>query len=160
METASVTAPIKVYADAELQAAITCPFCGFSKQVDVSSYRNSSKRLKATCKCGQTFRFDLEFRGFFRKSVNLPGVYTNLVNGSQGKITVENLSLKGVGFTCNGPMLIREDDSVEISFRLDDAQATRIVKRIQVRTVDEPYVGGEFCEHERHSADLGFYLRQ
>ncbi len=160
METASVTTPIKVYANADLQAAITCPFCGFSRQVDVSSYRNSSKRLKATCKCGRTFRFDLDFRGFFRKSVNLPGIYTNRVNGSQGKITVENLSLKGVGFTCSGPMLIKEGDSVEISFRLDDAQATRIVKRIQVRTVDGSYVGGEFCENELHSADLGFYLRQ
>ena len=153
METASATAPIKVYANADQQAAVTCPFCGFSKHVDVSSYRN-------TCKCGRTFRFDLDFRGFFRKSVNLPGVYTNLVNGSQGKITVENLSLRGVGFTCNGPMLIREGDSLEVSFRLDNAQATRIVKRIQARTVEGAYVGGEFCECELHSADLGFYLRQ
>ena len=160
METASTTAPIKVYANADLQAAVTCPFCGFSKQVDVSSYRNSSKRLKATCKCGQTFRFDLDFRGFFRKSVHLPGVYVNLSNGSRGKITVENLSLKGVGFTCNGPTLIRDGDSIEITFQLDDAKATRIVKRIQAKTVDGVYVGGEFCECDLHSAALGFYLRQ
>lgn len=160
METANATAPIKVYANADLQAAITCPACGFSKQVDVSSYRNSSKRLKATCKCGQTFHFDLDFRGFFRKSVNLPGVYVNLTNGSRGKITVENLSLRGVGFTCSSAMLIKEGDSLEVTFRLDDSRAARIVKRIQARTVDNRYVGGEFCECELHSADLGFYLRQ
>ena len=160
MNTGNTAASIKVYANSKHQAAVTCPSCGYSKQVDVSSYQNTKKRLKATCKCGQTFRFDLDFRGFFRKSVDLPGVYSNLTNGSRGKITVENLSLKGMGFTCNGPLLIKKGDSLEITFRLDDVKASRVVKRIQARSVDGRYVGGEFFESEAHSADLGFYLRQ
>lgn len=160
MDTANAEAPIKVYTNTDLQAFITCPYCGFSKQVDFSSYRNTKKRLKASCKCGRTFRFDLDFRGVFRKSVNLSGVYGNLANGSQGKITVENLSMKGMGFTCNGPIFFKQGDTLEVTFRLDNARASRIVKRIKVVSVDGRYVGSEFLERDLHSADLGFYLRQ
>ncbi len=149
----------KVYANMNCQASITCPHCGFTKSLDVSSFKATKKRLKATCKCGQEFTFELDFRVTFRKEVQLPGTYVNLRNGSKGHIVVENLSLGGVGFCCQGPFLIEKNDPLEITFRLDDARASRIVKRVQAKLIKDRYIGAKFYEQDAHSASLGFYLR-
>lgn len=149
----------KVYADMNCQASITCPHCGFTKCLDVSSFKATKKRLKATCKCGREFSFELDFRMTFRKEVQLPGTYVNLRNRSKGKVVVENISLGGLGFRCEGPFLIDKDDPLEVAFRLDDVRASRIVKRVQAKLIRDRYIGAEFYERDAHSASLGFYLR-
>ena len=65
----------KVYVNDTDQATIICPKCGFEKNVDVANLKNSQKKLKTKCKCGETHRFTIEFRMKYRKDVMLPGEY-------------------------------------------------------------------------------------
>ena len=65
----------KVYADDTNHATIICPKCGLKKDVDVTNFKNTLKKLKAKCRCGEVFRLTLEFRKHFRKKVWLNGGY-------------------------------------------------------------------------------------
>ena len=65
----------KVYVNDTNQATIICPKCEFEKNIDVTDFKDTQKRLKAKCKCGETHRFTIEFRTKYRKDVRLPGEY-------------------------------------------------------------------------------------
>jgi len=57
------------------QATIICPKCGLTKNIDATNFKNTKKRLKAKCKCGEVFQVTFEFRKHYRKNVRLPGEY-------------------------------------------------------------------------------------
>ena len=61
----------KVYVDGTNHATITCPSCKLEKNIDVTDFRDTHKRVKAKCRCGEAFRFTLEFRKFCSKSIAL-----------------------------------------------------------------------------------------
>ena len=65
----------KIYVDDTNQASIVCPECGFSKNIDITNFKNTQKRAKAKCVCGESFRFTFEFRKNYRKNVRLPSEY-------------------------------------------------------------------------------------
>ncbi len=72
-----------VYVNDTNQATIICPSCGFTKKIDTTKFRNTQKRVKAKCKCGEVFQVTFEFRKHYRKNVRLPGEY--IVQGKAEK---------------------------------------------------------------------------
>jgi len=65
----------KVYVDYTNQIKIICPKCRLETNKNVFKFKDTHKGLKAKCKCGEVFRFSLDFRKYFRKNVRLSGEY-------------------------------------------------------------------------------------
>ena len=116
----------KVFVDPTNQATIICPKCGYEKKFDVTSFRNTQKKLKVKCRCGEIFRVTLEFRKDYRKKVRLNGEYSVQGRDEKGKIIVEDISASGIRFTSVEPHYISRNDTVELKFILDNSTKTEI----------------------------------
>jgi hypothetical protein len=149
----------KFYVNDTNQTMIVCPKCGFAKTIDTTNYKDTQKRLKANCKCGETFKFTLEFRRHYRKDVRLPGEYTIQQSGQKGEIIVRNLSLGGIQFTSLRPHQILADDTLELKFNLDNPARTEIRRSVKVMWVRDHDVGAQYIEPKLFEKDLSFYLR-
>lgn len=141
------------------RATIICPKCGFEKTIDTTKFRETQKRLKANCKCGEAFKFSLEFRKHYRKDVRLPGEYSAQKSGEKGEIIVRNLSMGGIQFTSLRPHQIIKDDTVELKFNLDNPSRTEIRRFVKVMWVKDRDVGAQYIEPKLFEKDLSFYLR-
>lgn len=150
----------KVYVDETHQATIICPKCGFEKSVDVTEFKNTQKKLKATCKCGETYRFTIEFRTKYRKNVRLPGEYTVKKKGEKGEIIIRELSLTGIRFESLKPHQISTDDTLEVTFKLDNPRRSEISKLVKVIWIRDRTVGARYTESKLYEKDLGFYLKK
>jgi len=149
----------KVYVDDTSQATVICPKCGFEKIVDVTKFKDSKKRLKAKCKCGETFRFTIEFRTKYRKDVRLPGEYIAKETGDKGEIIIRELSMTGVRFESLKPHQISTDDALEVKFKLDNPRRTEIRKLVKVIWIKDRIVGAHYTETKFYEKDLGFYMK-
>lgn len=149
----------KFYVKDNNQVVIVCPSCGFAKTIDTTKYRETQKRLKANCKCGENFKFTLEFRKHYRKDVKLPGEYIIQKNGKKGEIIVRDLSLGGIQFTSLRPHEIFTDDMLELRFNLDNPVRTEIRRAVKVMWVRDRDVGVQYFEPKLFEKDLSFYLR-
>jgi hypothetical protein len=149
----------KFYVNDDNQTTIVCPKCGFAKTIDTTNYKETKKQLKANCKCGEAFKFTLEFRKHYRKDVRLPGEYSVPEKGKQGEIVVRNLSLSGVQFTCVRPHQILPGDTLELKFNLDNSARTEIRRSSKVMWVRDYDVGAQFIGPKSFERDLSFYLR-
>jgi PilZ domain len=150
----------KVYVDDTRQATIICPKCGFEKTVDVTEFKDSQKKLKAKCKCGETYRFIIEFRTKYRKNVRLPGEYIANEKEEKGEIIVRELSLTGIRFESLKPHQMSPDDILEVKFRLDNPLRKEIRKLVKVIWIKDRFVGANFTETIFYEKDLGFYLKK
>jgi hypothetical protein len=148
-----------VYVDDTNQATIICPSCGFTKKIDTTKFRNTQKRVKAKCKCGETFRFTIEFRKQYRKKVRLPGEYIIQKRGEKGEIIIRELSLGGIRFESLRPHQISPNDTLEVKFKLDNQTRSEIHKIVRVIWVRDRIVGTQFSESKSYEKDLGFYMR-
>jgi hypothetical protein len=149
----------KFYVNDTHQTTIVCPKCGYAKIIDTSNFKGTQKRLKANCKCGEVFKFTLEFRKHYRKDVRLPGEYSIPSSREKGEIVVHNLSLSGVQFTCFRPHQILPDDTLELKFNLDNPARTEIRRSARVMWVRDHDVGVQFIGQKSSERDLSFYLR-
>jgi hypothetical protein len=149
----------KVYVDDSNQATIACPHCGFEKNLDVANFRETHKRLKAKCRCGEDFRITLEFRKHFRKKVRLPGEYFVQGKTEKGEIIVEDISLGGIRFESLHPHYISREDKVEIKFALDNPMKTKISAPVKIKWIIDRNVGGQFFDPKSIEHDLGTYLQ-
>ena len=150
----------KVYVDDTRQATIICPKCGFEKTVDVTEFKDSQKKLKAKCKCGETYRFIIEFRTKYRKNVRLAGEYIANEKEEKGEIIVRELSLTGIRFESLKPHQMSPDDILEVKFRLDNPLRKEIRKLVKVIWIKDRFVGANFTETKFYEKDLGFYLKK
>jgi hypothetical protein len=141
------------------QVMIVCPKCGFTKTIDTTNYKKTQKRLKAKCKCGEVFKFVLEFRKHYRKDVRLPGEYTVRQSHEKGEIIIRNLSLTGIRFSCLRPPRISADDILDLKFNLDNTARTEIRRSAKVKWVDDREIGAQYIEPKLFEKDLTFYLR-
>jgi len=105
----------KVYVDNSNQVTILCTKCGLEKNKNVFKFKNSHKRLKAKCKCGEVFRFTLDFRKYSRQNVRLAGEYLIQGKDEKGEIVIEDISMRGIRFSCPKPSHISRNDIVELS---------------------------------------------
>lgn len=88
------------------------------------------------------------FRQYVRKETNMPGVYQKLTpEGIVGnEITVENLSLGGIGFTTRDGAFMRKGEIIDLEFILDNPERSVISKTAVIRKVEGDYIGAEFVE--------------
>jgi len=66
---------IHVYAGDSDQVTITCPECGFEKNINAKSFKNTYSRLKAGCQCSKDFWLVLDFRKYYCNDVKLLAEY-------------------------------------------------------------------------------------
>jgi hypothetical protein len=149
----------KFYVNDTNQVTIVCPKCGFAKAIDATNFKKTQKSLKANCKCGEAFKFTLEFRKHYRKDVRLPGEYTVRQSGEKGEVMIQNLSLGGLQFTSFRPHNILTDDALELKFILDNPARTEIRRFAKVMWVKDRDVGAQYIEPKSFERDLSFYLR-
>lgn len=150
----------KVYVDDTNQATMICPKCGYEKTVDVTEFKDTQKRLKAKCKCGETYRFTIEFRTKYRKDVRLPGEYIAKKTGEKGEVIIRELSLTGVRFESLKPHQISTDETLEVNFKLDNPLKSEIRKKVKAIWVRDRIVGAHYIETKLYEKDLGFYLKK
>jgi len=149
----------KFYADHTNQATIICPKCGLEKNIDVTNFKDTHKRLKAKCRCGEVFRFTLEYRKHYRKKVRLPGEYFIQGKDEKGEIIIEDISASGIRFASLKPHYISRNDTVELKFTLDNTMRTQIKKLVKIIWIIDRNVGAQYIDPKSLEKDLGFYLQ-
>lgn len=147
------------YANADDTVKITCPECNSSKSFDTNEYKSSNRGIKAKCACGKIFRCIIEFRKYYRKTVDFAGDYRNVKTGDAGRMAVESISLSGIDFiNLTSGNLIMKSDILDVSFYLDDNNNTFIQRRAQVTASDNNTINAIFNKFQPYDKDLGFYL--
>ena len=147
------------YANANDTVKITCPKCSISKSFNANEYKTSNRGIKARCTCGNVFRCIIEFRKYYRKTVNFAGEYRNEKTGDSGQMTIESISLGGIDFVnLTSGNLIMKNDVLEVSFHLDDKKHTFIQRKAKVTASDENTINAAFIKFQLYDKDLGFYL--
>ena len=106
----------KIYVGYTNKVMIICPKCGLEKNKIVFNFKNTHKRLKAKCKCGEVFRFTLDFRKYYRKNVRLTGEYFVRGKDEKEEILIEDISKTGIKFATLKPPNFSKDDLVELKF--------------------------------------------
>ncbi len=149
----------KVYVDHTNIATIICPKCGLEKNIDVANFKDTHKKLKAKCRCGEIFRFTLEYRKHYRKKVRLPGEYSVQGKDERGEIIIEDISASGIRFASLKPHYISRNDTVELKFTLDNQMRTQIQGLVKIAWMIDRNVGAEFINPKSLEKDLGFYLK-
>jgi hypothetical protein len=149
----------KVYVDDANQATIICPKCGLKKNIDVTDFKDTHKKLKAKCRCGEVFPLTLEFRKHHRKKVRLHGEYFIQGKNEKGKINIEDISLGGIRFASLEPHYISRNDTVELKFTLDNPMKTEIHKFIKIIWIVDCNVGAQYIDQKSLEKDLEFYLK-
>jgi hypothetical protein len=147
-----------VYAGAANHVTITCPKCGLEKNKDVTDFKDTPKRLKAKCKCGEVFRIFLEFREHYRKIVRLSGDYFVQEKDEKGEVLIKNISITGINFESLKPHNISEDDIVELEFTLDNRNKTELNTLVKIIRVRDLNVCGQFIDESSMKQDLALYL--
>jgi len=148
-----------VYVDDTNKTTIICPKCRLEKIMDVSNFKDTHKRLKAKCRCGEIFRVTLEFRKHHRKKVRLPGEYFVRGKDEKRKMIIEDISAGGIRFACIDPHFISRNDTIELKFTLDDSRKTEIHTTIEIKWIIDRNVGGQFINPKLFEKELGLYLQ-
>ncbi|MGI9569621.1 MAG: PilZ domain-containing protein [Desulfobulbia bacterium] len=139
----------KFYVDENNQARINCQKCGLNKNLDVRKFRDTHKRLKAKCRCGEVFRLTLDFRRHYRKNVRLAGEYVVQEKNEKGEVLIEDISMTGIRFATLKPHNISNDDTVELKFTLDNPMRTKVQEPVKIiRTIDRN-VGAQYINQSR-----------
>jgi hypothetical protein len=149
----------KVYVDYTNQVKIICPECGLEKSINVFKFKDTHKRLKANCKCGEVFRLTLDFRKYYRKNVRFVGEYFVRGKDEKGEILIEEISMTGINFTTIKPHNFFKDDTVELKFALDDQMRMEINTPVKIKWIIDRKVGAQFNNPKSLEKDLKFYLQ-
>ena len=148
----------KVYVDNSNQVKITCPKCGLEQNKNVFKFKNTQKRLKATCKCGEVFRFSLDFRRYHRKDVQLSGEYFVRENGEKDDIFIKDISMTGINFTTFKPHNFSIDDTVELKITLDTPIEMETQATVKIKWAVGRNVGAQFNNPKSLEKDLSIYM--
>ncbi|MBU1568420.1 MAG: PilZ domain-containing protein [Proteobacteria bacterium] len=142
------------------EATIICPQCNSAKIIAVRQFRHRLHRLIVKCRCGYSFKVQLEFRRHYRKPTDLPGIYDPVPPAvSGGKAKVINLSLSGACFELRGVHDLQIGQKGVLVFTLDNRKESVLTKSIFIRSISGNRIGGEFVEDRAFDKELGFYLR-
>ncbi len=153
-----------LYADKTGRATFRCPQCQFQRQFDASKYRETNSRITIRCRCGQTHDVRIEFRSFYRKTVQLYGVCTVHRLGATCPVLIDDVSLHGLRFVFMpepgtvAPTL-QMYEIVGLAFRLDNTALDWVRCRIEIRSVYDGKHGARIVS-TGHEKELGFYLMQ
>ncbi|MFZ0484824.1 MAG: PilZ domain-containing protein [Desulfobacterales bacterium] len=139
----------KFYVDENNQARITCHKCGINKNLDVTKFKDTHKRLKAKCRCGEVFRFTLDFRRHYRKDVLFAGEYFVQEKDKKGDILIKDISMTGINFTTVRPHNLSIDDTIELKFTLDNPMRTRVQEPVKIIRTTDRNVGAQYINQSR-----------
>ena len=153
-----VESSFKSYPSQEGGVSITCPFCGNRTIVDHQDNIPPDRKLIVRCICGQKFEGSSEARQHDREKVQMIGEYTNITSGKSGPMTIEDLSMEGIGFYDTRTEDFNIGDIVVLAFELDDFDKSRIRAKVGVRQIRDEVVGCEIIEITEGAADFGLYL--
>jgi len=149
----------RFYVKRDNTVEIKCPYCQASKTVPVEKFKNPKNILQISCLCKKVFNVVHEFRQMYRKGTKLRGRYFNQSrDNDEGRIVVDNISLKGVGFYTVGLHKIKKDHILNVEYRIDDPQKTLISRKVIARVVKGDYVGAECVNVGEYDKFLDFYL--
>ena len=138
-----------VYVDDTNRVTIICPTCRTEKNIDVSYFKDTHKRMKGKCPCGESFRFNLEFRQTYRKNFQLAGEYFVRDKDEKGEILIEEISANGIRFSSLKPNNISKDDTVELNFKLNDPDKTEIRELVKIIWINDRNVGAKYIDQNR-----------
>ncbi len=141
---------LKVVVGEDNLAAMVCPVCDFLVIEDVSPHFSNAKnsvQAQFRCKCGHTYSVFLERRKYYRKSTKLSGVF-NPSRMDRG-MTVLDLSRSGLKFTTNRSHDIGVGDELYVEFELDDRERSKVLRKIEVKSVEGEVIGGAFIRSEK-----------
>jgi len=155
-----------IYTNLSESVTLVCEQCHRSRALQAADMKDLPQPLKFRCPCGATFGVNLIIRQFYRKKTRLPGTYVKHDPRThhileQGRIIVEDISRTGIGLRTPGGHAIVVHDVLSVAFTLDDKQKTDIRKSVQVRRIDDHFIGAEFLDHDAYTDTnrmLGFYL--
>ena len=136
----------KVYVGDTNHVTIICPKCGSEKKIDVTNFKDTNKKLKAKCRCGEVFRFTLDFRKHYRKNVRFPGEYIVKGKDERGEVIIDNISADGIRLVSLKPHNFSVDDTIELKFTLDDPTRTKIQELVKIVWVTDRNVGAQYID--------------
>ena len=139
----------KFYVDENNQSRIVCHKCGINKNLDVTKFKDTHKRLKAKCRCGEVFRLTLDFRRHYRKNVRLAGEYFVQEKDEKGEILIEDISMTGINFATLKPHNFSKDDTVELKFTLNNPMRTRVQESVKIIRIIDRNVGAQYINQSR-----------
>jgi hypothetical protein len=147
----------KVYVPENNEATIVCRCCGAQKTANAAPFLHKGP-VKVRCACGSVFLASFEKRKYYRKSVSLAGFYLRSEPARDaGDMVVEDLSSTGIGFRTNLKNKLQVNDIVKVQFVLNDTQGSKVSRNVMVRSVNDRFVGAEFCDQDV-CRPLSFYL--
>jgi hypothetical protein len=149
----------KVFVGRNNEVKVTCPECGLEKNINVFKFKDTHKRLTAKCKCGEVFRFSLDFRKYYRKKVQLSGECFIHEKNERDDILIIDISKTGVNFTTFKPHNFFRNDTVELKFNLDNTMESEIHTTAKIKWINDRNVGAQFNNTKLFETDLGLYLR-
>ena len=147
-----------IYTDNTNRVSIICPKCGFEQHINTTNFKDTKKKLKGRCRCGEPYQFTIEFRKGYRKDVRLSGEYSILGKGEKEEIIIRDLSFTGIQLESLRPHQILKDDTLEVTFKLDNPRRSKIRKLVKVMWVRDRIVGAHYIETKLYEKDLGLYL--
>ena len=148
----------RVYVDQTNQVKVICPKCGLEKNINVFKFKDTHKKLKANCKCGEAFRFALTFRKHSRKKVMLTGEYFIQERNVRDDIFIKDISMSGINFITYKEHNFSIDDTVELKLALDDQMEPVIHASAQIKWINDRNVGAQFNNPKSLEKDLKRFL--
>ncbi len=156
----------KVFISSAGEATFVCPACARSRTVNTARHPTLSRaaKVRVKCPCGHQYPVSLERRRYFRKAVDLRGIFFQTVNGRQvdsGPMVVLDLSRTGMRIRLNESRPLQIGDTLMVKFHLDDRQQSLVKKESIVRRIDGVDLGTEFIASDVTDAStraIGFYL--
>ena len=139
----------KFYVDENNQARIVCNKCGINKNLDVTEFKDTHKKLKAKCRCGEVFRLTLDFRRHYRKNVRLAGEYFVQEKDEKGEILIKDISMTGINFATLKPHNFSKDDTVELKFALNNTMRTRVQESVKIIRIIDRNIGAQYINQSR-----------
>lgn len=144
----------RVYVDQTNLVNVICPKCGLEKSINVLKFKKTHKRLKANCKCGEVFRFALNFRKHHRKKVMLSGEYFIYEKKVRDDIFIKDISKSGINFITYKEHNFSKDDTIELKLALDDQMDPEIHASAKIKWINDRNVGAQFNDPKSLEKDL------
>jgi len=153
---------IKAFVRPDNTATIICSVCKTTKQVSAAPYLNKKHSIKIRCTCGTTFTVQFDFRRHYRKQISLRGIYRMVdpLRAGGGVIHIRNISRSGIGFTVSGLHKMQKKQTIQLEFRLNDKNLTKLTKQATIQTVNNNFIGCQFVEQYLIEKALRFYLHR
>ena len=151
---------VYAFVNKENYITFTCPYCEHAHRISVKKVEGEKHSIITKCICGERFEARLDFRQFYRKSVDLDGKVLNVTMGSDKwfSMNVLDISMAGIRFKARGPKGIEKGHRLHVRFTLDGAMDNTIDKEVRVVHTRKDIYGCEFLNLAYEEKVLGYYL--